>query len=176
MSWPRTDATPSRRFTPSVAFLLAVMFALFTSPCPDNPQYASICARPRRHPTLRKCEVSFFHCAASTHRLTQDFILSILRANPSLRDTRSYLASFGPRPAKPASADRTDAHIPMPSRSQNLSTVQSIPVALEHPSPSPVLSSILNPVIKRTALVKVQGPFTDVQLDSIARGLVYLEN
>ncbi|KAJ7783620.1 mitochondrial amino-acid acetyltransferase [Mycena maculata] len=101
-----------------------------------------------------------------------DFILSILRANPSLRDTRSYLASFGPRP-KPASAPSAD-RLPLPI-SKDLPTAEPIPVALEHPKPSPVLSSILDPVIKRTALVKVQGPFTDVQLDSIARGLVYLE-
>ncbi|KAJ6604505.1 mitochondrial amino-acid acetyltransferase [Mycena vulgaris] len=98
-----------------------------------------------------------------------DFIVSILRANPSLRDTRSYLASFGPRP-KPAPAVSAD-RIP----SSGLSPTESIPIALEHPKPSPVLSSILDPVVKRTALVKVQGPFTDVQLDSIARGLVYLE-
>ncbi|KAF8213204.1 hypothetical protein K438DRAFT_1081993 [Mycena galopus ATCC 62051] len=98
-----------------------------------------------------------------------DFIVSILRANPSLRDTRSYLASFGPRPKPSApSADRVLA-------SKDLSTSQSIPVVLEHPKPSPVLSSILDPVVKRTALVKFQGPFTDVQLDSIARGMVYLE-
>ncbi|KAJ7357210.1 mitochondrial amino-acid acetyltransferase [Mycena albidolilacea] len=100
-----------------------------------------------------------------------DFIVSILRANPSLRDTRSYLASFGPRP-KPVSAPSADR---VPAASKDLSSVQSIPVALEHPKPSPVLSSILDPVVKRTALVKLQGPFTDVQLDSIARGMVYLE-
>ncbi|KAJ7099616.1 mitochondrial amino-acid acetyltransferase [Mycena crocata] len=99
-----------------------------------------------------------------------DFIVSILRANPSLRDTRSYLASFGPRP-KPASVPSADRVV----APKDLATVESIPVAFEHPKPSPVLSSILNPVVKRTALVKVQGPFTDVQLDSIARGLVYLE-
>ena len=40
---------------------------------------------------------------------------------------------------------------------------------------TPLVASILNPVYRRTALVKLQGPFTDVQLDSIARGLVYLE-
>jgi amino-acid N-acetyltransferase len=33
----------------------------------------------------------------------------------------------------------------------------------------------LNPVYRRTALVKLQGPFTNKQLDSIARGMVYLE-
>ena len=45
----------------------------------------------------------------------------------------------------------------------------------EHPKASPVIASILNPVFRRTALVKLQGPFTDRQLDSISRGLVYLE-
>ncbi|KAJ7071179.1 mitochondrial amino-acid acetyltransferase [Mycena amicta] len=99
-----------------------------------------------------------------------DFIVSILRANPSLRDTRSYLASFGPRPKlAPAPVVR------VPPAADALSSAPSIPVALEHPAPSPVLSSILDPVVKRTALVKVQGPFTDVQLESITRGLVYLE-
>ncbi|KAJ7630783.1 hypothetical protein FB45DRAFT_916547 [Roridomyces roridus] len=93
-----------------------------------------------------------------------------LRANPSLRDTRSYLASFGPRP-KPAEVPSAD-RLPLPVSSK---TVQSTPIAVEHPKPSPVLTSILEPVVKRTALVKVQGPFTDVQLESIARGLVYLE-
>ena len=43
------------------------------------------------------------------------------------------------------------------------------------PEPSPVVSSILDPVHHKTALVKVQGPFTDRQLDSIARGMVYLQ-
>lgn len=43
------------------------------------------------------------------------------------------------------------------------------------PHPSPIVSSILNPVYRRTALVKLQGPFTNKQLDSIARGMVYLE-
>lgn len=42
-------------------------------------------------------------------------------------------------------------------------------------NPSPIVASILNPVVRRTALVKIQGPFTDVRLESVARGLVYLE-
>ncbi|KIP11412.1 hypothetical protein PHLGIDRAFT_27898 [Phlebiopsis gigantea 11061_1 CR5-6] len=40
---------------------------------------------------------------------------------------------------------------------------------------SNVIASILNPVYRRTSLVKLQGPFTDRQLESIARGMVYLE-
>ncbi|KAF7796388.1 hypothetical protein EIP86_007565 [Pleurotus ostreatoroseus] len=112
-----------------------------------------------------------------------DFIMSILRANPSLRDTRTYLASFGPRPVKPAKTQQ-----PFPPTSH-----PSIPITAEARPPdiaqlqeqhrtdtqsqtqSPVIASILNPVWRRTALVKLQGPFNDRQLDSIARGMVYLE-
>ncbi|KAF5384977.1 hypothetical protein D9615_001390 [Tricholomella constricta] len=101
-----------------------------------------------------------------------DFFLSILRANPSLRDTRSYLASFGPQPQTSLVPVSLNVSVPSPSTAQL--PQQTMP-ALEHPKPSPILASILNPVIRRTALVKVQGPFTDVQLESITRGLVYLE-
>ncbi|KAG5715643.1 hypothetical protein E4T56_gene483 [Termitomyces sp. T112] len=101
-----------------------------------------------------------------------DFFLSILRANPSLRDTRSYLASFGPRP--PPQAPSTSSTT-LPSPSSIVQAPQRTIHVSELAKASPILASILNPVIRRTALVKVQGPFTDVQLDSIARGLVYLE-
>lgn len=37
------------------------------------------------------------------------------------------------------------------------------------------VASILDPIQRHTALVKIQGPFNDVQLDSIARGMVYLQ-
>lgn len=104
----------------------------------------------------------------------QDFILSILRANPSLRDTRSYLASFGPRPitAPPASPSEVPLPTLIPGLEPRKATAQ---IQAERLSPSPIVASILNPVVKRTALVKIQGPFTDVRLESIARGLVYLE-
>lgn len=61
----------------------------------------------------------------------------------------------------PQTIQTTDAHapkiIPPQTKTSNLA------------------ASILDPVYRRTALVKVQGPFSDKQLDSIARGLVYLE-
>lgn len=66
--------------------------------------------------------------------------------------------------------------IPPPPSERIQPNVKSIPTTTaEHPKPSPIIASILNPVIRRTALVKLQGPFTDNQLDSISRGLVYLE-
>lgn len=42
-------------------------------------------------------------------------------------------------------------------------------------SENALVSSILDPVLRRTALVKLQGPFNERQLESIARGMVYLE-
>lgn len=117
-----------------------------------------------------------------TASIIQDFILSILRANPSLRDTKSYLASFGgPRPQQKVNpspvpiAEEEIVIVPVPAK-RSQSVAKSIPKPpIEASEPSPVIASILNPVVRRTALVKVQGPFTNVQLDSICRGLVYLE-
>ncbi|KAF9076119.1 hypothetical protein BDP27DRAFT_1380222 [Rhodocollybia butyracea] len=99
-----------------------------------------------------------------------DFILSILRANASSRDAKPYFASFGPRPQAPRPAPvlpQRDESIPVESREPAVVT--------EHPKVSPLIASIIDPVVRRTALVKVQGPFTQVQLDSIARGMVHLE-
>ncbi|KIK70824.1 hypothetical protein GYMLUDRAFT_210330 [Collybiopsis luxurians FD-317 M1] len=99
-----------------------------------------------------------------------DFILSILRANASSRDAKPYFTSFGPRPqpSRPS--------LPSPHRNESIpiETPQTIPVT-EHPKVNPLITSIIDPVIRRTALVKVQGPFSQAQLDSIARGMVYLE-
>ncbi|KAF8640449.1 hypothetical protein AX17_000113 [Amanita inopinata Kibby_2008] len=108
-----------------------------------------------------------------------DFILSILRANPSLRDTRSYLASFGPRPqskqqSTPSVPAVSSAGI-LPHPSPQSQPQASVPVSLNQLKTQSIVASILNPVYRRTALVKIHGPFTDVQLDSICRGLVYLE-
>ncbi|KAF8642005.1 hypothetical protein AX16_009727 [Volvariella volvacea WC 439] len=105
-----------------------------------------------------------------------DFILSVLRANPSRRDIRPYLDSFArPKVAKPQTQS-----VPAPSTQQDQAQrtpQKQPPQAVQHeaPKPSPIVSSILNPIHRRTALVKVQGPFNNRQLESIAKGLVYLE-
>ncbi|KAI9461006.1 hypothetical protein BJY52DRAFT_244010 [Lactarius psammicola] len=98
-----------------------------------------------------------------------DFILSILRANPSARDAKSYLASFGARPRRAQVLTHTPTILP------NLQTSRDVRPAVEEPKPSPVIASILDPIYHRTALVKIQGPFSDRQLESIARGMVYLQ-
>lgn len=102
----------------------------------------------------------------------QDFILSILRANPSKRDTKSYLASFGSPKARPIAHIVHDPPKDNAARPAAELIERHVASAI---SPSPVVASILNPIIRRTALVKVEGPFTDRQLESIARGMVYLE-
>ncbi|KAF8578746.1 mitochondrial amino-acid acetyltransferase [Ramaria rubella] len=106
-----------------------------------------------------------------------DFILSILRSNPSIRDTKSYLASFGPRqtpPAAPIFSAPNIVPIPQPNP-PDVASLNAEIVKPEVEAPSPVVSSILDPVYRRTALVKIQGPFTDRQLESVATGMVYLE-
>ncbi|KZT05997.1 mitochondrial amino-acid acetyltransferase [Laetiporus sulphureus 93-53] len=104
----------------------------------------------------------------------KDFILSILRANPSLRDTRSYLASFGPRPQRPQPPIKPREETVSPA-AQEHETKEVRPPDIEHQPQSPVVASILDPIQRRTALVKIQGPFTERQLESIATGMVYLE-
>ncbi|KAI5124087.1 hypothetical protein M0805_000902 [Coniferiporia weirii] len=103
---------------------------------------------------------------------SNDFILSILRANPSLRDTRSYLQSFGPRarPIQQPVTPQLDLSLPPLPTSQDVASTSQEPVPVH-----PLATSILNPVHRRTALIKFQGPFTDRQLESVAKGLVYLE-
>ncbi|KAI0082258.1 mitochondrial amino-acid acetyltransferase [Panus rudis PR-1116 ss-1] len=104
-----------------------------------------------------------------------DFIMSILRANPSIRDTRSYLASFGPK-AKPISSTGTRPERNAPTAEPTSAvTSESRSPDITPQTQNAVVASILDPIIRRPALVKVQGPFTDRQLDSIARGMVYLE-
>ena len=90
--------------------------------------------------------------------------MSILRSNPSARDAKSYLASFGARP-RPVAVPKHPPH-----RLRDPQVLHNT-----QPKPSTIVSSILDPVHHKTALVKVQGPFTDRQLDSIARGMVYLQ-
>ncbi|KAF8757074.1 N-acetylglutamate synthase [Rhizoctonia solani] len=104
-----------------------------------------------------------------------DFILSVLQSVPSQRDAKAYLKSFGPRPTKPQQPiphpklpDLNLPPLPVPVST----TAAPIPPL---PNTLPVIASILNPVQRHTALVKFQGPFTDRQLESVARGMVYLE-
>lgn len=111
--------------------------------------------------------------------LAQDFFLSILRANPSSRDAKNFLQHFGgmqPRATPHPSTQFPIDPVKKPSiPTTNETAPQNDAVADAIVSASPVVADILNPVHRRTALVKVEGPFSDRQLDSITRGMVYLE-
>lgn len=74
-----------------------------------------------------------------------------------MRDSRSYIASFAP----PTSPD-TPPSPPAPSETAEA-------------APNPLVGSLLNPIVRRPALVKIQGPFTDHQLQSVCRGIQYLQ-
>ncbi|KAI0788516.1 mitochondrial amino-acid acetyltransferase [Abortiporus biennis] len=99
--------------------------------------------------------------------------MSLLRTYPSQRDTRSYFASFGPQPVAVPKIPKSSTVESTPEQIAPLTETR--PPDITTQTRSPVISSILNPIYRRTALVKVQGPFTDRQLESIARGMVYLE-
>lgn len=120
--------------------------------------------------------MSVAHLLRRPTDIQQDFILSILRANPSLRDSKSYFADFGPRvrPVQQSHPPAPDLSLPPLQHSITPSTLEA--EAVHKPSTAtPLVASILDPIYRRTALVKMQGPFNDRQLESIARGMVYLE-
>ncbi|WVQ97157.1 amino-acid acetyltransferase, mitochondrial [Kwoniella sp. CBS 9459] len=98
-----------------------------------------------------------------------DFILSILQASPSVRDSRSYLSSFAPPPS-PNTVPSTDA-LPATPTTGNANTEDGT----DANASNPLVNSLLDPILRRPALVKIQGPFTDAQLDSICRGMAHLQ-
>ncbi|EPQ60518.1 mitochondrial amino-acid acetyltransferase [Gloeophyllum trabeum ATCC 11539] len=117
--------------------------------------------------------------AASFKAFYADFILSILRANPSSRDTKNYMASFGLRPRPPPVTDPTPSQSqitpPLPAHDPHTHLHPQTPPQEDVRPASSLVNAILNPIHRRTALVKIQGPFTDRQLDSVCRGIIYLE-
>jgi len=90
----------------------------------------------------------------------QEFVLSILQASPSVRDARGYLTSFAP----PTEAEADAALAPAADAEGDDSA-----------APNPIVETMLNPIVRRPALVKIQGPFTDFQLQSIAKGIHHLQ-
>ncbi|KAE8265915.1 hypothetical protein A4X09_0g6430 [Tilletia walkeri] len=95
----------------------------------------------------------------------QGLILEVLNAHPSARDSKAYLQSFG------------ISTPPIPSASNTQQQQQQQSLQSQPPSPIPIGGNT-SPAFhftQHTALVKVQGPFSDRQLGSIADGLVYLK-
>lgn len=114
-----------------------------------------------------------------------------MEANPSARDSRFYLESFAPpasslspKPPRPDAARSDLAHFPI---SENMPTTATFaassvftPDATKRldaavSAQASVVDSLLEPLHQHTGLVKIQGPFTDRQLESIADGMIYLK-
>ncbi|KPV74538.1 uncharacterized protein RHOBADRAFT_54344 [Rhodotorula graminis WP1] len=129
----------------------------------------------------------------------RDLILTVLEAAPSARDSRFYLRNFDPatRPsrqetsAKPANTESDKPGFPLfDQETPTTAFSRSIPTAASS-SPSPAAAAtpqnehkgkttladelLSSPASRHTGLVKVQGPFSDRQLESIAEGMVYLK-
>ncbi|GAA5907244.1 acetyl-CoA:L-glutamate N-acetyltransferase [Sporobolomyces salmoneus] len=132
--------------------------------------------------------------------MQRDFILSVLEAQPSARDSRFYLKNFDPAAAphrsKPSLFDPiSESDKPaFPMNDQETPTTafsSTLPIGFPPLSSASITSStttttekstneladelLAHPASRHTALVKVQGPFTDRQMESIAEGMVYLK-
>ncbi|GAA6020524.1 hypothetical protein JCM11491_001385 [Sporobolomyces phaffii] len=138
--------------------------------------------------------------------MQRDFILSVLEAQPSARDSRFYLKNFDPsasaaptRPGTPANGGGETDKPAFPMNDQETPTTafsSTLPVGFpptassSSSSPSSALAPaspdakngseladalLAHPASRHTALVKVQGPFTERQMESIAEGMVYLK-
>ncbi|KAM0746292.1 hypothetical protein T439DRAFT_360607 [Meredithblackwellia eburnea MCA 4105] len=142
--------------------------------------------------------------------IQRDFILSVLEAHPSARDSRFYLKNFGKQrqqqfnpsyppiastssspstsaqpiqhlqPANNSDAPETPAFPLSDSSTPTTAFIPTTPSPVSTPESTstgktPLAESLIDPSVSHTALVKIQGPFTDRQLDSIAEGMVYLK-
>ncbi|KAA1088240.1 Amino-acid acetyltransferase, mitochondrial [Puccinia graminis f. sp. tritici] len=138
----------------------------------------------------------------SADKLQRELILSVLEAHPSARDSRLYLKSFAPTSKKipknspdlnsnSSSNDTFNPGFPtgeaMPTTATLAATTSSS--AFVQPNKSnetsirqtnknqnrDVAQLILSTPNQHTGLVKIQGPFTDRQLQSIVDGVIYLK-
>ncbi|BGP49290.1 Amino-acid acetyltransferase, mitochondrial [Rhodotorula kratochvilovae] len=125
----------------------------------------------------------------------RDLILTVLEAHPSARDSRFYLRNFDPatRPSRQETAVKGangeadkpafplfDQETPTTAFSRSIPTASSAASAgappAEYKGKTTFADELLSaPASRHTALVKVQGPFSDRQLESIAEGMVYLK-
>lgn len=124
---------------------------------------------------------------------SQELILSVLESHPSARDSRFYLRNFDPssqRVPRPADEEDLSAFLPPDLETPTTAFSTTIPPSIAGLASSTlppeesvkvqgkraVATELLtSPASRHTALVKVQGPFSDRQLESIADGMVYLK-
>ncbi|KAI8447328.1 amino-acid N-acetyltransferase [Phakopsora pachyrhizi] len=131
-----------------------------------------------------------------------ELILSVLEAHPSVRDSRLYLKSFAPQP-KPIqrSCTQDSSDLTIRKHSGSFPTSEAMPttatlaastnfskssslllhrnssssISTERYSPLEYESILSTPDHHHPGVVKIQGPFTDRQLQSIVDGIIYLK-
>ncbi|PLW26543.1 hypothetical protein PCANC_24098 [Puccinia coronata f. sp. avenae] len=133
----------------------------------------------------------------SADKLHRELILSVLEAHPSARDSRLYLKSFAPTSKKiPKNIPHSNPHdtfnpgFPTGEAMPTTATLAASSSAsafedtkanennTERPDKNhnrDVAQAILSTPNQHTGLVKIQGPFTDRQLQSIVDGVIYLK-
>ena len=104
--------------------------------------------------------------------------MSVLEAHPSARDSRFYLKNFAAPP--PSSGPHDNPSFPLSKSTTPTTAFIESPSSAAgelHPveGKTELAEELLQPIHRHTALVKIQGPFTDRQLESIAEGMVYLK-
>ena len=96
-TYSEADTDLSRRVlrcTSAISFLSHLSLKL---PCQTVRDAHSPVTDPEENDISSNVRISTGFCPHCAYVSLQDFILSILKSNPSLRDTKSYLQSFGPR-------------------------------------------------------------------------------
>lgn len=137
----------------------------------------------------------------SADKLHRELILSVLEAHPSARDSRLYLKSFAPASKKipPTNSDSNLSSSSNDTPNPGFPTGEAMPttatlaastsssafelnqlskdrISKTNKTPNrDVAQSILSIPNQHTGLVKIQGPFTDRQLQSIVDGVIYLK-
>ncbi|WFD32549.1 amino-acid N-acetyltransferase [Malassezia sp. CBS 17886] len=147
-------------------------------------------------PRMMPVKQLFMSVIGGMSRTVQQLIVEVLKARPSARDSASYLSAFGTRPGAPRAPvwrmhARADGHRtqgfdghgagllahglpsvpPAASGSWDSALVRDSPGVADHVAEDEPVRPLAE---SHPALVKIQGPFTDRQLQSISEGIQYL--
>ncbi|KAI7946516.1 hypothetical protein MJO29_011043 [Puccinia striiformis f. sp. tritici] len=180
--------------------LLAFTMAMIISRRIPTRRLLNPTPNPNRSYYLRSSEDDFSsNLKPSADKLQRELILSVLEAHPSVRDSRLYLKSFAPTskkiPTNPSDSkiksSTNDAFNPgfptgeaMPTTatlaasSTSSTFIQPRETRMSRSNKNQkqdVAQLILSTPNQHTGLVKIQGPFTDRQLQSIVDGVIYLK-
>ena len=104
-------------------------------------------------------------------------VLEVLKSRATLRDSKPYLSMFTQRqPTPPVPRSAAQDRVVLHDKARSMPDSPPLSLATDATSTADRTSRTVPSLDKTyTALVKLQGPFSDRQLGSIAEGLVYLQ-